>query len=439
MTFPTSTARRALALLTVVAVLTAACGGSDTDAATAPSASTELSSDETTTTAAADTASPASTTTAAPTTTVPEPVTWVDWVPVELPEEISIFDVAVGNRFWIAGYLDDAPILLASDDGVEFEPIDLAGLGITAETIYPGGRTIELAVVDGELLMTVAMRRPDHDAIGGTEHLLWLVRGDGPFEVVEPETSGLDQNPPGTENFRFRTNPRIAVTDDQVHYIVDGQWWLPFETNDRDHYNAVSNDGGRTWDEYSEDRDDRTRRLEAIDVVAAEGALVAVGARIGWEEDFAEISVTEDGIEWTRVPLPLPVEAPQPFVDRFALSPGCLLALGGSGAGDVTRHLWSSDDRGRSWQLLAPVGIDDGIDPRHIAWDGARFVLFGFDPDTFAESVWTSVDGDTWDPLESPLGRTQLPSYGPTIVVDDRVLAHTRRGLWWSPAPPPSD
>lgn len=296
-----------------------------------------------------------------------------------------------------------------------------------------------MTTVDGELIAIVAFDRDPDDA-GEVAYDAWILRGRDTLELSSPATTGLDQRIPGPENFRFGGLGPIISSDLGLHVATTGQWWLPFATADSDFAWAFSADS-RTWTQGSIDELDNERHWDGTTAVAAEGSTVMAAGSLGRGSGPAELRITNDGVTWATVGMPLPDGDTVAQIRELALSSSDIgLAFGRTGDDTydyVNAAFWRSADRGATWSLADLPPFGDRVVLRDLDWDGDRFVAVGGHIDAETDEIWQSTDGLEWSLVTSTLGSTDLPfRFRDARPFSGGVVGTTDDAVIWSPAIP---
>jgi hypothetical protein len=167
------------------------------------------------------------------------------------------------------------------------------------------------------------------------------------------------------------------------------------------------------------------------------GGFVAVGESgptlFAWSSD--------DGISWTRSPIPMPHGMKDVQIVAAAAGPNGTIAVVGLQTKDPTVYqsqalAWYSTDRGSSWHT-ATVPTDAGAYPSALLHDGERFVALGMVLlEGKPSNAWalTSVDGTTWHREPSLEPAVARGFYAATALSDGRIAA-TSVGTAASPQP----
>lgn len=293
--------------------------------------------------------------------------------------------------------------------------------------------------------------------------------GEGRWEMADVTVGG-----PGLVAVGSQSVCRdVPVFDDQGRERLD-EVGVPEPNTECTDQNAVvwTSADGTAWSRVAHD--------EAIfggsdfpamaGVTAGGPGLVAVGRSDGFGgldvlvesetpvEGDAVVWISDDGLDWTRVPHDEAVFGgphTQEMLDVTVGGPG-FVAVGRDGAGDTWSNpglggmdpaIWTSVD-GVTWRRVPGEanGLDRGTDRLlAVTAGGPGLVAVGYDG-MRAAPVWTSSDGLSWtrvthdNPTEMRGWWSDVGVGGPGLVAlqhvaDREVVVTSPDGLTWSPAP----
>lgn len=407
--------RRLIALVAVIAVTGAGCSGesddADGDGPTTPSATADASSVPPT---AESTTLPA-TTLPATTTTVP-PTPGETWQSLATPFEPADA-VAVGDTLWIAGLVNEFPVLASSVDGVDWAQHDLAALGLPTQTTLnqPGDlvRLLSLGSWNGQLYAVAAAPPQPGVSADGVVGDLWVVTTEaaapGSVRLIPPGESGLDQRLAGPENFRIMELGNAVLGTERPTFTAEGQWWLPYKTGDSD-FAAIELGADGRWTIASTDIDDGA--FNPADGAAFGTGVIALSETFASETELAAWTRTEAGWQFGRVALPPGIT--EAAVSGAASSPDTAVFVGviatDSTSGDHRTVAWSTVD-GVTWSIAElPDGASTSNASARVVWTGEAFVVA-----SSAGPAWTSPDGTTWS-IIGEHGTSHLTMWNGRIV-----------------------
>lgn len=318
------------------------------------------------------------TTTTTPETTEPPEVSLVE---AELDlEEVSTIEDATGQAWastpfddeWLAAGYDfgeEAAFVLTSDDGEEWEALDVEGLG----DVY----------------------------------LLDLVEFDG--GLVGVGDNGLESSP----------TPMVWLSD-------DGERWEEVELDE------AADLGAPVGDETDADEDSGsdgqpTAPGSLIRVVSdGDDGLIAFGfAGAPGDDEFAAWT-SDDGEEWERLDVSFPDADGTPFVfDVLPDGEGGYVAAGDVLGDSTLATIWRSGD-GEDWEVLGEIHPeDDDADTtiRHLVTTDRGWVAVGSDTSRGEPGpmVWLSDDGERWD-ARGDLAPRGANTIDLVFVADDTIL-----------------
>jgi hypothetical protein len=172
--------------------------------------------------------------------------------------------------------------------------------------------------------------------------------------------------------------------------------------------------------------------------------LIAVGSVPG--EDRAAVWLSPDGSTWERPP-----DETGTFEHAFlwtvaAAARGSGYLAGGLRTGDTfAATIWTSLD-GRRWTPAADLPNAEGMQVRSIAVAGGRFVAVGERVGGGEAAVWTSEDALAWTSVEDEsfagASMVRVVAGGPGFVAvgtrqpDDAAIWTSPDGTAWDPVPP---
>ncbi len=222
-----------------------------------------------------------------------------------------------------------------------------------------------------------------------------------------------------------RGNQLVAVGHEQPRPSVgDAAVWV--------------SDDGVSWSRVPNEGDlvGGAREKVIWDVMAVSDGFVAVGA----EGSDAAVWTSQDGISWAQQSVDTFDDVPGVQVMyAIAEGDGVLVAVGLDRASDNRLAVWTSID-GERWTRADLTALDtltnDGLS--EVVWTGSRFVAVGVLTDTsaleFDASVWTSVDGLTWEHATDDQPAFEGPGSQGVRTVDvvgDELVA-TGSSVWTS-------
>lgn len=380
--------------LSVLAALVAlaGCGGDTTaDVATSVTADGTDATTPSTVTAPPTTAAPTT-----PPTTVP-PTPGESWQALATPF-VPVDAVAVGDSLWIAGLVNEFPVLASSVDGVDWVQHDLAALGLPTQTTLnqPGDlvRLLSLGSWNGQLHAVVAAPPQPGVSADGVVGDLWVVTTEaaapGTVRLIPPAESGLDQRLPGAESFRIIELGGAILGTDRPTFTAVGQWWVPFKTGDAD-FAAIELGADGRWAISSSDLDDGS--FDAASGAAFGNGAVALSETFASDTELAGWTRSDAGWQFGRVPLPAGIA--EAAISGAASAPGTAVVVGLIATdlvtGDYRTAAWSTVD-GVTWSVAElPEGASTSNASARIVWTGDAFFVA-----SSAGPSWTSPDGTTW-------------------------------------------
>jgi photosystem II stability/assembly factor-like uncharacterized protein len=242
--------------------------------------------------------------------------------------------------------------------------------------------------------------------------------------------------------------PMGAGAEDLVHRF---QWTFPIVLSPHDPDTIYvggervfrSRDAGGTWESFSPDltTNDKSKQVSSGGPITKDNTSVEyyctvftiaespIEPGLIWVgTDDGLIQITEDGGEHWKNVTPAGM-GDWPLVSLIEASPHdadtAYAAVNRYKSDDFTPMVYRTQDRGRSWQLVAD-GIDDGAFVRAVREDPARPGLLYAGTET---GVFYSLDaGDSWHPLQLDLPRTPITDL--VVKNDDLVLSTQGRSFW---------
>ena len=404
------THRRVAALAAALSLV--GCGGGDdgqtATSPTQPAVTVDTVADSTTTAAP--------TTTEMPTTTTQPPTPGEEWQTLDTPFE-PVDAVAVGDTLWIAGLVNEFPVLAASADGLTWTTHDLAALGLpTATTLSQPGdlvRLLSLGSWNGQLSAVVAAPPQPGLSADGVVGDLWVVTTEGAAEggvrLTPPGESGLDQRLPGAENFRIMELGNAILGTERPTFTAVGQWWVPFKTGDADFAAIELGPDGR-WSIFSTDLDDGS--FEPAAGAAFGSGVVTLSATFASDVDLAGYTRTDAGWQASRVPLPPGIGEAE--ISGAASAADRVVAVGVVATdfttGDFRTAAWTTVD-GVTWSMVElPEGVSRSTATARVVWTGEVFLVAGN-----AGPLWSSPDGITWT-IVGEHGTVELAMWNGRVV-----------------------
>ncbi|HQZ35889.1 MAG TPA: hypothetical protein PK020_15795 [Ilumatobacteraceae bacterium] len=389
------TLRSAAALVAVFTL--GSCGGSEDDGTAAVSTESEPTVTDDTVEPTSTSAAPTTTMSPTTTSTTPPAVPGEEWQQLDAPFEPSE-TVAVGDTLWIAGRVDDLPVLASSLDGSTWTTYDLVALGLpTQSTLNAAGSLIgqlSLGSWDGYLYALVAVPPQPGASVDDVAGDLWVVTtegaADGVVRLIAPAESGLDQRLAGPENFRIMDLGNGIEGTPRPTFTAIGQWWQPYATSDAD-FAAIELGANGRWAITSEDTDDGW--FESALGAQLDGNAIAISQTFASDQELVTWTRTEAGWQLGRVPLPAGIN--RGSVDSAASAPGRIVAVGAiatdSRSGDDRFVAWTTTD-GVAWSVVELAeGTGAAYADISVAWTGQMFVAASSDG-----LVWSSTDGNAW-------------------------------------------
>lgn len=385
------THRRVAALAAALSLV--GCGGGDdgqtATSPTQPAVTVDTVADSTTTAAP--------TTTEMPTTTTQPPTPGEEWQTLDTPFE-PVDAVAVGDTLWIAGLVNELPVLASSNDGTTWRQHDLAALGLPTTTTLnvPGdvAKQVSLGSWNGHLYALVAAVPQPGVSADGVAGDLWVVTtegaADGGVRLIPPGDSGLDQRLPGEQNFRILDFGNAIVGSPRPTFTAVGQWWVPFKTGDAD-FAAIELGADGRWGIASTDLDDGA--FEPAQGAVVGGIPVALSASFTSDVELGAYTRTDAGWQTSRVPLPPGIGEAE--ISSAASSADRIVAVGivatDLAASDYRTAAWTTLD-GVTWSMVElPEGASTSNPTGQVVWTGEAFLVA-----SSAGAVWSSPDGTTW-------------------------------------------
>ena len=204
---------------------------------------------------------------------------------------------------------------------------------------------------------------------------------------------------------------------------------------------AVLPGSGDKWKATKKRIKDKGARTDAITSTPT-GAAVA-----GWNAKGPMVWTTADGVDWSATALPAHAGWTAFGPSMIAATPsGVLAAAAGGSPGSVKfpPQMWSAPD-GVNWQAVPVPVIDDKTVVASLTATpiGLLLVLRQVEESkTVGSTIWSSVDGITWQQVhrtDSLVGATSVGPLGVIMSTPTTLLRSTDDGATWSETALPTD
>ncbi|MGI6160463.1 MAG: hypothetical protein ACOYJD_00330 [Christensenellales bacterium] len=353
--------------------------------------------------------------TAAPTpsfepTPVFEGVVGQDWHEVAIPlfEEIGgARDVAYAvGKLWAVGGRINAnitPELLASSDGVDWEQIDVAALGIPADL----SGEARLLAMEKEIIVIFENQQEELTRGDVPQSCPWVLRGDGEnWQVIDPEQFGQWQvnTRKSGKYLHYREIVAMAERDGDIVLMPGIGWFEPYKTADYSlGLGRINSDGtAELIADYDGLRSEySTEHVTKMLVYNGEFLVFASSAKLRNEGigRFFNLWRSTDGREWGNDTPTLHDQKAFTEINDAVIGPKGIVAVGWEASRKPDSESWdkqmpialfSSD--GQSWEK-SEFG-EEHMDEFSVAATESAYYAYGE-----GAEVWHSLDGKSWSRL----------------------------------------